>query len=53
MKYPNPKASDSKFLVVELIRKPGNEGKRKVAARLGAQIVAAINNRKMRQRGGS
>lgn len=51
--YPNPKASDGKYLVVELIRKPAREGQRKVATRLGAQIVAAINNRKMRQRGGS
>lgn len=51
--YPNPRASDGKFLMVELIRKPANAGKRKVAERLAARIVTAINNRKMRKRGGS
>ena len=53
VKYPNPRRSDGKYLVVELIRKPGNQGKRKVSQRLAQRITAAIRDRKRRKRGGS
>ena len=52
VQYPNPRASDGKYLVVELIRKPANEGKRKVAQRLAGRITEAIKRRTPRRRGG-
>lgn len=38
--YPNPKASDGRFLVPELITKPANAGKRLVKQTIKREIVA-------------
>lgn len=51
--YPNPKASDGAYLLSELIKKPANAGRRKLTARLARTIVAAIERKQGRERGGS
>ena len=53
IKVPNPKASDGRYLLAELITKPMNDAKRKIAARLGRRVTEAIRNRARAPKGGS
>jgi hypothetical protein len=52
-KYPNPKASDGRNLLAELITKPANAMKRNLMQRLGNDIVRAIERKDRRKHGGA
>lgn len=53
VKYPNPKASDGRFLLAELITLPANAMRRKLMQRLGRDIVRSIERKDRREHGGS
>ena len=53
VKFPNPKASDGRFLLAELITLPANAMRRKLMQRLGRDIVRSIERNDRREHGGA